>query len=164
MIRAATLAALALLLTGCIALPAGLQVYVSENGCTPEGVCPYGGQSQANYYYSPTRTIVLAPQQGTFILIHEACHAHQHQVVLDAKMPSTVDLNKWYLTSEGQAFMAATDWSRDACGAFYNPAPSPWGYVSDWTPIEDAANTCAVWLLGMALDGPREEWAERWLR
>lgn len=162
------IAIVALALTGCVGLPAGLRVYVSESGCTPERVCPYGGQSPANYYYAPARVVVLAPGQGPSTIVHELCHARQHAVVLAAlgREPD-VSLAQWYLTNEAQAFIAATGWQADGGSDGYGPTFYPNANAGDsrwvFSPLEDSAWVCSHYLLGQPLDPARQAWAETWL-
>lgn len=123
-------------------VPEGLTLYWSP---TPFGYigqgCP-GGYSPANYNYLGPRVEIYQGWQecfgGTQVELvywtaHEACHAHQHRMILDARIPVT-GLEPWVGTPEGKAFMAAG-----------GKISFPWnGSVS---PVEDFANLCASWFL-----------------
>ena len=87
--RSIGLAALALLLVGCV-LPPGLHVTVGGN---------------SNYYDAPSRTVALAPGQSLGIVAHELCHAHQHEMILQ-KDSASDNLWLYFGTSEGMAFLA----------------------------------------------------------
>ena len=137
------------LASACMSVPTGLHVYVSEDGCTSTGACPYGGQAVATYYYPPLREIVAAPNQGASTLLHEACHAHQHQVILtETGKEPTINLREWLATAEGTAFITATGWQPDGgtsqWGPTYYPTKTPWAWLSVQSPLEDAANTCSL--------------------
>lgn len=124
-----------------------------------------------NYYYAPERVIVLAPGQGPSTIMHERCHARQHQAVLDALgAEPSIDLKEWYQTPEAVAFIAAVGWKAtggyDEWGSptFYPlPLPEALGF---WThsPLEDNAWVCAHYLLGQSQDAARAQWAIEWLR
>jgi len=123
------LALLPLLLTGCF-LPPGVQLIV-------------GGD--ANYYDAPSRTVALAPDQPVAIMAHEACHAHQHQMILE-KDPASRNLWGYFSTSEGMSYMALT------------------GQTPPEATLEDAAWACAWWYLDQSRLTPAEStWAAQWL-
>jgi hypothetical protein len=159
-------------LTGCLALPEGLTIHVSENGCLPDGTCPYGGKAPATFYWAPTRTIVAAPNQGKSTLAHEACHAHQHEMILEdlGHEPSNVDLRDWYETAEGKSFVETTGWKSTSVSG--QPptwtGSHPWSYLSNANPIEDFANTCSRFLVDpqglTGLDPVRSAWAQEHLQ
>lgn len=163
----------ALIFTGCLSLPDGLHVYETTDGCTSTGFCPYGGESSANYYYAPLREIVISPGQGKLTLFHEGCHAHQHQVILDeiGREP-TLDMREWIDTAEGQSFITTTGWTADGgldpYGPTFLPNETPWAWLSHQSPVEDFANTCALWLAEPEelrhRDPLRYAWAERHLQ
>jgi len=144
----------AVLLAGCMSLPDGVHVHRTDTGCTSTNVCPFGKHS-ANYYYAPLREVVVHTQAGSIVVLHELCHAHQHAVILEELgQEPTLDLREWYDTSEGQ------DWE----GRF------PVGTVWTWgpTPLEDFANSCALYNLDKAslqqLDLERYNWVRRELQ
>jgi hypothetical protein len=125
------LPALALLLTGCIALPPGLHVTV-------------GGD--ANYYDAPTRTIALAPDQPMAIWAHEACHARQHEKILE-RDPASDNLWLYFQTPEGVSFLSAS-------------SQVPSGAV-----LEDEAWVCAWYYVDPSrLTSGGLAWAQEWLR
>lgn len=145
--------------TACMGVLPGIHVFVSTNGCTSEGMCPFGGQHPANFYWESTREVVLAPNQSLKILAHELCHAHQHWEVISETGRDLADpgLVKWYDTREARAF------NEVAVAA----QPRPWAYLSADTNLEDAATTCAMWLVApdelRTISPERYEWARRWL-
>ncbi len=96
-------------------------------GCLSNGICPFG-QTPANYYWAPTRTTVVYPNQSAWTLEHEACHAHQHLVIeseLGVVPAMPYDLHEWLGTSEGVA------WTSQVTTAW--PATGQW-------PIEPGAH------------------------
>ena len=133
---------------GCIKLPAGLHVNESTTGCTTSGTCPYTDGKPHNWYDATTREIVVAPGQSLKVWAHEACHAHQHQTILDetGKEPRLVvsafnptariaDLHEWHGTDEGKAYAAVVE----------QAGPNPWGM--HYTPLlEDFAEACGRFL------------------
>lgn len=151
---------------GCLAVPSGFRVYVSPDGCAPDG--SYCAGHIANYYDPPTRTAVLAPGQGPSTILHEICHAHQHEVILETlDREPDLALTQWYLTGEGVDFMAMAGWNPD--GGYNENGPTFRAYpAADWlhsNPLEDAAWTCAWYLLDKGkLTPERLAWADRWLR
>jgi len=146
LLLAVLLAAAAALACTPFVTPTGLHVYKSPNGCTSDGQCPFGGP--ANFYWAPTREIVLVPGQPLKVAAHETCHGHQHQVILNetgaepqpgGPPPSAVDLHEWLTTTEAAAYLpvvAAAD------GGF--PA---WGRrdTALWL-LEDFAEACGRFL------------------
>jgi len=130
----------ALVSSACI--PTGVHVFVSPNGCLSTGYCPAldanspGGTRPANYYWAPLREIVVKPDSHVTVIIHEFCHAHQHQVVLaELGIEPDTDLHQWYDTTEARRF---NDVVRDTW-------PRPWSDLSNPTNIEDFATSCMVW-------------------
>lgn len=114
--------------------PPGVTVKVATDGCVDASTCPYG-RKLANYYWAPTRTIVLAPNQGLKTQTHEHCHAHQDLVVeRETGSEPTVDLHEWYSTIEGRAWVAANV-----------SLPASFD-LSAQNPIESFAEVCARYL------------------
>jgi|GEM_PF-3728961 len=105
---------IALLGAGCMALPEGTRVVVTD---TPEVWCVV----RVNCYHAPTRTIVVVPGASLRTLAHEATHAHQHWTVLDetGREPSK-NLHEWSETQEAKDFAVVVkrvgypDWSLSA--------------------------------------------------
>ncbi|HEY4694790.1 MAG TPA: hypothetical protein VIH52_02390 [Candidatus Nanoarchaeia archaeon] len=97
-------------------------------------------------YLASNRTIYMrnVPPIGGFLLglAHEICHAHQHQIILDAGLPVTNDLQSWNNTPEGQDYIQSTGW-RFENGKWVEPQ-EVWsnGYPGPW---EKAAQACAMW-------------------
>lgn len=144
-----------ILLTGCLAVPEGTHVFVSSNGCTSSGTCPFSGM--ANYYWASEREAVVAPGQSAFITAHELCHAHQHYVILKEtdKEPS-INLSEWYNTEEGKSFVEMAE-----------DNPFVWQRMSRGEPLEDFANTCSYWFVDpetlKTMNLARYNWAKDWL-
>jgi len=146
----------AALLSGCISVPEGFHVHISETGCTSDGTCPFGGEGPANFYWAPLREIVLIPNQGHRTIAHEVCHAHQHQTILnETGQEPGIGLRAWHTTSEGISF--------HELAAQY---PHPWPWISqEDIVLEDFANTCSLWLTAprelKQRSAERYAWAER---
>lgn len=109
----------------------GVELVETDSGCL-DVYCPYGHQ-RANYYAPQYRTVVVATGQRATTIQHEFCHAHQHDQVLAAGLPVTVDLSSWYDTVEGRAWAAA--------------GVSSVFTLSAETPLESFATYCAWYLL-----------------
>jgi hypothetical protein len=133
------LVCLSVLSASCMALPRGVRVFVSDRGCTSDGVCPLGNGHPCNFYYPPTREIVIEPGQSCHVVAHELCHAHQHQVILDetGREPSDLTLKEWYDTAEAAAYQRAI------AG---HPRPEDWHMSAD-TLLEDFAEACGRYLV-----------------
>ena len=133
--------AFALLTCACIPV----HVYVSSDGCTSRGDCPYGQGSPKNYYWQPLHEAVVQPGAGDSIIQHELCHAWQGRTLpLD-----DITLKGWLDTPEGRDFPDLPwSWSIPAYGN---------------KRLEDAAWTCAAWVIGARLDPVRHAWAEYWI-
>lgn len=113
-------------------VPAGVTITVTDTGCTAGGFCPYGYGVRSNFYSTHYRTIVVALNQWPSTVMHEWCHAHQHEAVI------------WYLGREPQLDLA--DWYQThEYGAWWyfvkTPTPSAWR-LSAPTPLEDWATAC----------------------
>lgn len=153
----AGLAPLAVLLVGCLSVPAGMSVHVSEHGCLPTGGCPFGGRAPANFYWPPDQTVVLAPAVGPLTAMHEVCHAHQHERIIAAGLEASVDLHEWYSTAEGGSFVQT-----------FASKPHPWAWLSSETALEDFAYTCALYIVDpdqlASRDAAHAARAAEWLR
>lgn len=127
-------------------VPSGVTVTESSVGREPNGDCPYRCQP-ANYYDPQTRVVVLYPGQPERDRLHELCHAHQHETVLEVTSHEpTRDIREWYGTREGRLYSAAI--------AGLEPIPD-WE-MSQVNALEDFANACAYYYLGVPLDGARQ--------
>lgn len=129
--KLAIVALTALLLTvgsACMSVPTGLHVVVTD---TPEDYC----SAHNNCYRSDLRAIIVAPNQSRKLWAHEACHAHQHQTILDETgIEPTGDLHEWLDTSEGIEYAQVVAIA----------GPTQWG---DWnTPLENFAESCGRYL------------------
>ncbi len=114
------------------ALPLPANTGISWTGCASDGACYW-----YNFYWAPTREVVLQPGEGPDRVQHEYCHAHQHWSINGgaALAPSDYDLESWYETDQGQSFMIATA-----------DLPFPWTN-SAINGLEDFAWTCTYWYL-----------------
>ena len=128
------------------AVPAGTSVVWS--GCASDSTCyPY------NFYWAPSREVVMQPGEGEHKVQHELGHAHQHWSINggDALPPSDYDLESWYETAEAQSFTAAVA-----------GLPWPWTH-SAVSGLEDFAWTYGYWYLDAAyllqVSPERYDWA-----
>lgn len=82
------------------ALPLPTNTGISWTGCASDGEChPF------NFYWAPTREVVMQPGEPYYKEVHERCHAHQAWAIGRDLVPSEYDLHPWYSTQEGQQFM-----------------------------------------------------------
>lgn len=117
-------------------------VYVSPDGCTRDGACPYGQGQPRNFWWQAGREAVVQPGAGASIILHELCHGWQgRNLSLD-----DMSLDGWYDTPEANDFPQV-----------------PYRWRLGDSRLEDAAWTCTAYLLGWSLDDARLEWAEKWL-
>ena len=130
---------LAFATVGCMSVPTGLHVYESPDGCTSTDVCPWGRGKPRNFYHVPTRQIVLAPNQPLKVAAHEACHAHQHQQVIDElDIEPSIDLDEWYDTREARDYAAVVE-AGDGV---------PWDVQRySYSLLEDFAEACGRFLV-----------------
>jgi hypothetical protein len=137
-------------LVGGTALPLAEGTTVVWGGCASDGRCyPY------NFYWAPTREVVMQPGEPEYKVQHELCHAHQHWMINRGGPlpPSDYDLESWYATPEGTSFASAV-----ASLAW------PWSH-SAVSSLEDFAWTCAYWYFDPAYlltaSPERFDWAAR---
>jgi hypothetical protein len=127
-------------------LPDGTSVV--WGGCSSDGECHW-----YNFYWAPTREIVMQANEAPVKVQHELCHAHQHWSINRGAplVPSNYDLHTWYVTPEGGSF------SQAVAGLGW-----PWD-SSAVNTIEDFAWTCAYWYLDpaslLSLSPQRYDWA-----
>ena len=97
-------------------------------GCASDNTCHW-----YNFYWAPTREVVMQHGESALKVQHEICHAHQHWSINRGAplAPSEYDLSPWYGTAEGRSFMSAV------AGLSW-----PWSH-SAVNGIEDFAWTCA---------------------
>ena len=129
---------LVLCLSGCT-----FDVYESPDGCASDGTCPFGRGEPRNYWYQPLREAVVQPNAGPSILAHELCHGWQGRNLPD----DDIGLEGWEFTPEGQAFPRL-----------------PYRWRTGQGLLEDAAWTCVAYVFKWKLDGPRFQWADKWLK
>ena len=127
-----------LLGAGCMQLPPGTHIFVSDDGCTSDGFCVRLDGHLCNFYYAPTREVVVAPGQSCRLLMHELCHAHQHQTILNetGREPSDLTLYEWDDTAEAAAYASVV------AG---HPRPDDWRISRD-TLLEDFAEACGRYM------------------
>jgi hypothetical protein len=127
-----------LLGAGCMSLPRGTHIFVSDDGCAGDGFCPSKDAHHCNFYYAPTREIVVAPGQSCRSLMHEFCHAHQHETILEetGREPSDLTLKEWYDATEAAAYAPVVA---------AHPHPDDWQLTAD-TLLEDFAEACGRYM------------------
>jgi hypothetical protein len=110
------------------ALPANTGVRWA--GCASDGECLW-----YNFYWAPTREIVLQPGEGQNKVWHEYGHAHQHWSINRGEPlpPSDYDLESWYKTAEGISYVDAVS------GLAW-----PWTHSAQ-SGLEDFAWTFSYW-------------------
>lgn len=98
--------------------------------------------SATGYYDATVRTAYVRSTASDWSQMHERCHAHQHLTILretgQEPVWSVWQLESWYLTSEGAAYIEAITRS-----AYH--WPSAW--LSADNPLEDFANACGLYFL-----------------
>lgn len=135
---------------GGTSLPLPEGTTVVWGGCASDGECHW-----FNFYWAPTREVVMQNGEPERKVQHELCHAHQHWSINGGAplAPSDYDLESWYSTAEGQSFRAAVA-----------GLPWPWTH-SAVNGLEDFAWTCAYWYLDPAYlleaSPERYDWAAR---
>lgn len=133
---------------GGTALPLPEGTTVVWGGCASDGTCYW-----YNFYWAPTREVVMQDGEGEHKVQHELCHAHQHLTISGGAPlpPSDYDLDSWRSTGEGRSFAAAV------AGLAW-----PWTH-SAVNLLEDFAWTCAYWYLDpaylLATSSARYDWA-----
>jgi hypothetical protein len=98
--------------------------------------------SATGYYDATVRTAYVRSTASDWTQMHERCHAHQHMTILRETGQEPVwtvwQLESWYLTTEGAAYMEAI--TRSAYRW-----PSAW--LSADNPLEDFANACGLYFV-----------------
>lgn len=127
---ALVLLVLALASVGCMKVPPGTSILVTDS---PEPYC----NARVNCYVAATRTIVMVPGQSIRVLAHEGCHAHQHWTILEETGDEPRrDMVEWLDTSEATAYAAVVEQAGPhEFGAHYVPL------------IEDFAEACARYMV-----------------
>ena len=129
-------------------LPLPANTSESWTGCAADGECHW-----YNFYWAPTREIVLQPGEGQNKVWHEYCHAHQHWSINGGEplRPSDYDLESWYDTAEGISYVTAA-----------SGLPWPWTH-SARSGLEDFAWTCGYWYFDpaylLSVSPERYDWA-----
>ena len=116
-------------------LPVPEGTTVVWGGCSSDDTCYW-----YNFYWAPTREVVMQAGEGELKVQHERCHAHQHWSINGGAplAPSDYDLESWYGTTEGSSFTSAV-----------GGLPWPWTH-SAVSGLEDFAWTCAYWYVDPA--------------
>ncbi len=129
-------------------LPLPANTSTSWTGCAADGECHW-----YNFYWAPTREIVLQPGEGQNKVWHEYCHAHQHWSINGGEplRPSDYDLESWYETAEGISYVTAA-----------SGLPWPWTHSAQ-SDLEDFAWTCGYWYSDpaylLSVSPERYDWA-----
>ncbi len=128
-----------------------LNILSNADGVTLEGWQPYA--NGANFYsnHDDRNQLVLVPGQYLFTVLHELGHAYQMRQV-----PS--DQYAWvFFQTEMREFMSAADWRLESSDAdvaaarsvaelsFANDGPTVWDALSNFDPVEDYANSFALY-------------------
>jgi hypothetical protein len=96
----------------------------------------------AGYYDATVRTAYVRSTASDWTQMHERCHAYQHLTILretgQEPLWGVWQLESWYLTSEGTAYI-------DAIARSAYRWPSAW--LSADNPLEDFANACGLYFL-----------------
>lgn len=130
-------------------LPVPQGTKLIRGGCASDGEC-----YSFNFYWAPTRDVVVQHGEGKPKIMHELCHAHQHWSINRGAdlAPADYDLESWYSTAEGRSFTAAV------AGLSW-----PWSH-SAINGLEDFAWTCTYWYIDedylQEMSPARYQWAQ----
>lgn len=128
-----------------------LNVLSNPGGVTSEGWQPYA--NGANFYsnYNEHNQVVLVPNQSVFTILHELGHSYQMRevpsnhyawVFFQTEMREFMDATQWKLLST-DAEVAA---NRDVASLrFEYTGPEVWQTLSHFDPVEDYANSFAMY-------------------
>jgi hypothetical protein len=126
---------------------------VNTQGRSISGTAPYGGP--ANFYSTNdgVNELVLYPRQSPFTVLHELGHAYNLRrtpagryalVLLDPEMQSFMAATGWRVLSTDAQVRAAVD----QIGVSYAyDGVLPWSNLSHNDPLEDFANSFALFFL-----------------
>lgn len=128
-----------------------LQVLSNPGGVTVEGWQPYA--NGANFYsnYNDRNQLVLVPNQGVFTILHEMGHSYQMRevptnryawVFFQTEMREFMDATQWKLLSTDEQVAATRD---VASLRFQYTGPQVWQTLSHFDPVEDYANSFAMY-------------------
>jgi hypothetical protein len=127
-----------------------LHILSNPDGVTLSGYAPY---SQGGNFYSNNdgpNEVVLLPNQGTLTVLHELGHAYQMRLVppgryawvlFQEEMRDFMRATGWRLLSSDEEVAAAHDQTELQ---FAYDGPKVWNYLSRDDPIEDYANSFAL--------------------
>lgn len=135
-----------LLFVGCMRVPEGLTIVETKD---PASLCVF----HVNCYRPDLRMIVLVPGQTSKTVFHEACHAHQHQTIMDERGDDaqvTIDLREWLTTDEASSYARVVK----------RAGPAPWSATLPGL-IQDFAESCGRYLAQDA-DFPNEPNRNAW--
>jgi hypothetical protein len=127
-----------------------LNILVNRDGRTLSGQSIY--PSGANFYSNndSRNELVLVPDQGILTVLHELGHAYQMRstpagryawVVFDAEMRDFMQATGWRLLSTDTKVATAHDQTELK---FAYDGPQVWSYLSHQDPLEDYANSFAL--------------------
>ncbi len=143
----------------------------NPDGQTSSGWSPYG--RAANFYsnYEGKNEVVLAPDQGTFTVLHELGHAYQLRgtepgrnahVLLQPEMRDFMAVTGWHVLSTDAQVQAD---SEPYQVQFAYDGAAVWTTVSRADPLEDYANSFAMYFFDPAqlqqLSPVRYAWVQR---
>ncbi len=145
-----------------------MQIVVNREGRELSGTQPYGGP--ANFYSTNDgiNELVLYPDQSAFTVLHELGHAYNLRrtpagryalVLLDPEMQSFMAATGWHVLSADAQVRAAID----QIGVSYSyDGGFMWSNLSHFDPLEDFANSFAMYFLDPAtlnsLSPARYDW------
>ena len=145
-----------------------MQIVVNREGRELSGTQPYGGP--ANFYSTNdgVNELVLYPHQSAFTVLHELGHAYNLRrtpagryalVLLDPEMQSFMAATGWQVLATDDQVRAAVD----QIGVSYSYSGGfMWSNLSHFDPLEDFANSFAMYFLDSAtlnsLSPARYDW------
>lgn len=133
-----------------------LHILVNTEGRVRSGDQPYGGPANFFSTNEGTNELVLYPQQSVFTIVHELGHAYNLRriaagryamVLMDPEMRGFLDATGWLIGSTDEQISTAVDHMHVAysySGSFH------WPRLSNDDPLEDFANTFAMYFLDPA--------------
>ena len=128
-----------------------LNITVSLSGSTPTGYQPYGGPANFFSTNEGRNDLVLYANQGLLTVLHELGHAYNLRnqpaatyapVLLEPEMQGFMAAAGWQVLSPPAAIWAMRDQSEAAYASY---GPMPWTRISRNDPLEDFANSFALY-------------------
>jgi hypothetical protein len=130
-----------------------VHILVNRAGRTISGKQPYGGPANFFSTNDSRNELVLFPGQSVQTILHELGHAYNlrriaagrySMVLLDPQMQSFMDATGWRVLSSPDQVRAARDHIQVAMA--YD-GPQVWSRLSHNDPLEDFANSFALYFL-----------------